>query len=553
MGTEVEADTVVAVVMQVVVSTAEGEAISAAEAGSAGARSTWVVVGSGGGAVHLGGGGVRNFSGGARTFSAPRVQSFGGARAGIGSMAGRVGARPGINASNLRSFGNAGMNRGLTLGNRPALNVGNFRSFGNTGITGISRAGGAGVTRINTTVGNRVNTLRYSSAYGSGSGYRGYGYGWRNPYYGYHRGWLNGYWGGYYPYGYGYGLGWGYPYWGLGYGGYGYGYGLGWGLSNWLYGSSLYGYGYSNYNNPYYYPPTNGIGVYYDYSQPLNLLGAAPADTIADEALALFSGAHDAFKQGDYPIALQQAEAALAKTPNDSALHEFRALCLFALGRYDEAAQPLYAVLSVGPGWDWQTLISLYPNVDVYTTHLRTLEAYCNAHLDAASGRFVLAYQYMTEGYTGPAVTTLKQVVALKPGDTLSRQLLQSIEAVERNKLNAVPGAAGGPAPLPVEAATIDTKVPDGATVAGTWTAQPNPETSIVLTIEPGGPFTWKVSNKGVAQQFSGTSTFGAGVLTLAQDKGPVLVGRVSWKDLTHMTFRVISGGPDDPGLNFSK
>ena len=41
--------------------------------------------------------------------------------------------------------------------------------------------------------------------------------------------------------------------------------------------------------------------------------------------------------------------------PNDASLHEFRALVLFALGQYEQAAATLYAVLSNGPGWDWTT------------------------------------------------------------------------------------------------------------------------------------------------------------------------------------------------------
>ena len=44
---------------------------------------------------------------------------------------------------------------------------------------------------------------------------------------------------------------------------------------------------------------------------------------------------------------------------------------LFALKRYDEAAAALYAVLSVGPGWDWTTLISLYADPETYTQQLR--------------------------------------------------------------------------------------------------------------------------------------------------------------------------------------
>ena len=38
-------------------------------------------------------------------------------------------------------------------------------------------------------------------------------------------------------------------------------------------------------------------------------------------------------------------------------------------------------------------------------------------------------------------------------------------------------------------------------------------------------------------------------MLTLVQDKGPALVGRVGWKDASHMTFQIVGDGPDDPGL----
>jgi hypothetical protein len=48
-------------------------------------------------------------------------------------------------------------------------------------------------------------------------------------------------------------------------------------------------------------------------------------------------------------------------------------------------------------------------------------------------------------------------------------------------------------------------------------------------------------------------SSPGDGILTLAQDKGPALVGRVSWTDASHMTFRIVGEGPEDPGLRFSK
>lgn len=81
--------------------------------------------------------------------------------------------------------------------------------------------------------------------------------------------------------------------------------------------------------------------------------------------------ARNAFYSGDYARALSSLDAALSKTPSDVVLHEFRALCLFALHKYKEAAGTLYAVLSVGPGWDWTTMSGLYSNVDVYTEQLR--------------------------------------------------------------------------------------------------------------------------------------------------------------------------------------
>ncbi len=100
---------------------------------------------------------------------------------------------------------------------------------------------------------------------------------------------------------------------------------------------------------------------------------------------------------------------------------------LFALGRYQEAAGIEYAVLSAGPGWDWTTLSSLYPNVDTYTKQLRALEEYRNQHPDDGAVRFLLASQYITCGYNDNAVTELKSVVKLNPKDQLSQQLIAGL------------------------------------------------------------------------------------------------------------------------------
>jgi hypothetical protein len=88
---------------------------------------------------------------------------------------------------------------------------------------------------------------------------------------------------------------------------------------------------------------------------------------------------------------------------------------LFALGRYKEAAAADYAVRSAGPGWDWTTMDALYPSVDVYTEQLRVLEQYAKSHPTASDARFLLAYHYLTCGYTDAAAVQLKDVVRLDP------------------------------------------------------------------------------------------------------------------------------------------
>jgi tetratricopeptide (TPR) repeat protein len=371
-----------------------------------------------------------------------------------------------------------------------------------------------------------------------------------NAYGAYHSGWVHGYWNGQNHAAWGWrGPYWGWGAWGLGLG---LGAGLGWGLASWGYGSALYGWGYAPYYNPYYYGAVAGAPAQtvvaaapYDYSQPIDTMSAAADQAVADPAMALFDAGRASFQQGNYPDALQKTNDALAMLPNDTSLHEFRGLCLFAMGRYDDAAASLYAVLSVGPGWDWTTLIGLYPGVDVYTSQIRALEDYCGKNPNSASAFFVLAYHYLTQGHTDAAVGVLRRVVALQPKDALSAKLIKQLDPSQDQP--SAPATAAATAPPP------EMTPPAGATIAGTWNAQPAPGTAIALTIQPTGEFTWQVTQNGKTQSFTGTSTFGEGLLTLAQLNGPVMVGRVSWKNATHMTFRVTGDGPDDPGLSFSK
>ena len=261
--------------------------------------------------------------------------------------------------------------------------------------------------------------------------------------------------------------------------------GMGWGLSSWMFGPMLYNWGYSNYYNPYYgggygYGGGNTVvaqqPIVYDYSQPINPQSAPPDETVVSQATTVFDSAREAFKNGDYAKALELVDQALKTTPNDATLHEFRALCLFALKRYDEAAAVLYAVLSVGPGWDWTTLISLYGDPETYTQQLRALESYCSAASPVGGGPFRTGLPLLDRGTCRGGCPAIED---------------RQYAAAERSVDGAVDPAAPAhrpdcvPQPTPpreqtASAATTPAiaantpSVPDGK-LEGTWTAQPLP------------------------------------------------------------------------------
>ncbi len=125
-------------------------------------------------------------------------------------------------------------------------------------------------------------------------------------------------------------------------------------------------------------------------------------------------------------------------------MHEFRALCLFALKRYDEAAAVDYAVLTAGPGWNWSTLVGLYPDVDTYTNQLRALEAFVRANPSSASGQFLLAYHYLAQGNNDAAGGRFQKVVELLPSDQLSAGFAKLYKKATEVAAAAPAAQAGG-------------------------------------------------------------------------------------------------------------
>ncbi len=437
-----------------------------------------------------------------------------------------LGNRPGVGQGGVGAGRPSTLPAGPGLGSRPG--VGNVGNVGNVNVGNVG----------NVNIGN-VGRATQLPAYNN----------WRGAYGNYHAGWVNGYWHGYHA-----DNNWG---WGR------FAVGAAAGVTAWALGSAYWNWGCGSYANPYYYaeavaqpivieqvsaegvPQTFSVpATAYDYSQPLNTESAPPPAEMADPAVAKFDAAREAFRSRDYARALQLTDEALKVLPNDATLHEFRALVFFATGKYDLAAGPLYAVLSIGPGWDWTTLASLYAAVNVYTDQLRKLEAFVGANPASAAGRFVLGYHYMTEGFNDDAAEQFKQIVAISPNDTLSAQLLKQLSPS---------GSASGPEATPAAQPPAAPAVKPGV-LTGSWNAQPAQDTTIDLRIGDDKTFTWTVTAQGKPRPIKGTWSLADDVLTLAQaGQGSAMVGRVAWQAENRWSFRVIGTAPQDPGLVFSR
>ncbi|HEX3727049.1 MAG TPA: tetratricopeptide repeat protein [Pirellulales bacterium] len=507
--------------------------------------------GVGGRGGEFGGGGGRASSSHTPSFSTPR-SNFGGESRGTGNNFSSAGQNR--NVSQNRS-GNESFNRG-TAGRQGEFNPsaagkgtaasrsGNFDRPGNRPVAGQhpNFAGQGNRTNFNRS-GNQFNQFGHNNvnvnSFNRNFVNRG---GW---YHGnWHNHWNNGW--GRWPNGWGWGGGWG---WGAG-------------LATGVALSAIpWSWGYWSYSNPYY--NQSAVAGGYNYSQPImasnqyaqyaastpdqdQQVAAADQPSASDQANGYFEAARSAFSQGDYQTALAQIDQAISTLPGDPALHEFRGLVLFATKQYQQAAATIYAVLSSGPGWDWTTLSSLYPNVDVYTTQLRALEDYCRANPDSSDARFLLAYEYMTCGETDAAATELKQVVKLNPKDQLSAQLLAGITAPPSQ---SPPGQSP---PEPAKPATPAAPVSATALV-GQWNATRPDGGSVGLDLDKDSKFTWKVSQQGKSQEFNGNYTVADNLLILNQNNTPVMVGQVTLQAGKSFNFKLAGDSPNDPGLTFNR
>jgi uncharacterized protein (TIGR03066 family) len=318
-----------------------------------------------------------------------------------------------------------------------------------------------------------------------------------------------------------------------------------------------HGAGYWGYDNPFYtesYPVSDDVVL--DYSQPIavessytsvapsELSTPAPSSDVSTAGMTDFEAAKQSFYRGDVAAALASTNKALAALPGDPIIHEFRALVLFAQGKYQESAAGLYSVLSVGPGWDWTTMSSLYPKVDVYTKQLRALEAYVKQHPDAADGRFVLAYHYLTTGSKDAAVAQLKKLHKELPQDRVIKELLVMTAGPE----------ALGTAPPAAETAAAEVPKIDAADLVGDWMAvSEEAKTKFDLELSKDGTFSWTYTEKGKPHNVKGVYALDRNVLAMEPNSGGVMLAEVTPPEKGAFNFKLLGAPPGDKGLAFEK
>ncbi|NUQ66593.1 MAG: tetratricopeptide repeat protein [Pirellulales bacterium] len=329
-------------------------------------------------------------------------------------------------------------------------------------------------------------------------------------------------------------------------------------VTGWTLNTVAYGFGLWGYSNPYY---DTGSTVVYDYSQPIVMYSEPVAETaaaaqpagaevatplppgVSPAVLTTFDQARAVFLQGQYKQALDLTDQAIQGMPGDAALHEFRALCLFALGQYREAAATLNAVLAVGPGWDWTTLVGLYPNVDVYTEQLRKLEEYLKAKPDAADARFVLAYQYMTMGHSDAAAAELAKVLASVPGDTVSKQLYDML--TYKSSGTPAPKPPAQPAPAGPKLAAED--------LQGVWKASGPGGSSYELALTKEGGFQWTYTKGKKSQTLKGAFAVDGATIAMEPESGGVLIADLTPRDKNAFDFKMVGAKESDPVLSFKR
>ncbi|MDF1858880.1 MAG: hypothetical protein P1U87_01630 [Verrucomicrobiales bacterium] len=327
-----------------------------------------------------------------------------------------------------------------------------------------------------------------------------------------------------------------------------------WGIAAWSLGRLIYDTGYSSYRNPYTAPPVQTHSTVYNYSQPITVVASkeeplpeSEEANDAEKSSEALERSRSLFERQDYLGALKAVDESISYVPGDPAIHEFRALILFALGQYGEAAGVLNPVLATGPGWDWATMVGFYQSSDTYAQQLRKLEDYVSGNPESAGAGFLLGYHYMVSGFLEEAYQVFDRVVEMEPGDQVARQLrdlafdsVPSDDDSEREDENQ-----------PDSDENLVVLEPEQ--IAGIWMARSSEGKEITLSIPIDGDFSWKYEGTEESDVLSGEWSIDEDGLLILDDEDAQLVAQIELTEDGEMKF-VLAGSPaSDPGLLFSR
>ena len=327
-----------------------------------------------------------------------------------------------------------------------------------------------------------------------------------------------------------------------------------WGLAAWSLGSLAYDSGYYSYSNPYYAPPVQTRTTVINYSEPITVAATRyePASeevalSNAEKSTAALERSREAFRAADYLAAISAVDEAISWEPGDAALHEYRALVLFALGRYGDAAGVLNPVLASGPGWDWDTMIGLYDSVDRYTEHFRKLEDYVLSQDDAADAHFLLGYHYMVGGHLEDAYAMFDRVHELQPRDTVANQLRALVgDSIPTDE--PLLEETGGTEMAEVKKAPIEKTA-----LQGIWKAASADGKTITLSMTDLNTFSWNYEGADAGEVLKGDWSIDEDGFLVLADEDVQLVGDITMNEDGTLHF-LLAGSPEgDPGLTFSR
>ncbi len=149
---------------------------------------------------------------------------------------------------------------------------------------------------------------------------------------------------------------------------------------------------------------------------------------VNQQGLEAYAAAVRAFRERDYPMALQHADAAVEAMPQMAKFAQFRGLARFTMNEFTAAAEDVYQALRMGPAWDWPTVTEFYMKSADYASRYRDLQRAAKADPESAELQFLVAYHHMMLGHHDAALAAWQRTDQLLPDDSVVTAQLRRLQ-----------------------------------------------------------------------------------------------------------------------------